>query len=523
MPERTSADASPHTPLFEGTDFERLVVVSNRLPVVLAQKPDGYWSLERGSGGLVTALEPVLRANEGVWLGWPGVDETEVVDVEGVLSRESERLGYHMKSVGLSKREQDDFYLGFSNQVIWPLFHDFQGHCNFRPAFWDAYTSVNRKFAEAVAWEAGSGDFVWIHDYHLMGVAEGLRRKGIELPTGFFLHIPFPAPDLFQKLPWRFSVIRSLLHHDLIGFQTLRSRKNFLDTLRLLVPEAEIDNGDALVEVRVGDRTVRVGAFPISIDVDDFSEVAERVQPRAEELRTAFENAGEGKRRRTVMLLGVDRLDYSKGIPHKLRGFREALRRYPELRGAVTLVQLIVPSREDIPEYDRMKDEIDRLVGKISGEFMRAGWSPVHYQYGRWERPELVAHYRAARVGLVTPLKDGMNLVAKEFCASSVDDDGVLVLSEHAGATAQLQEHALRVNPYDVEQLADVIHRACTMRPSERRERMRGLRACIRREDIHWWVRVFLRSARGDREEVGTVVPDYRPPLPEDFMNGFRR
>jgi trehalose 6-phosphate synthase/phosphatase len=504
--------------------FSRLVVVSNRLPVVLERQADGSWRAERGAGGLVTAMEPVLQEHSGLWMGWPGIEE-EVIPTEEAneaLAAQSRDLGYDLKGIGLTARERDDFYLGFSNQVIWPLFHDFPDRCNFDTRFWEVYTAVNRKFAAAVGEEARDGDFLWIHDYHLVGVAQGLRRRGVELPMGFFLHIPFPSLDLFLKLPWRFPILRSLLHYDLLGFQTARDRENFFQVLRALIPDAGIDEGERLSTVQVGDHTLRVGVFPISIDFEDFDGLARSgpVEERSRELQDAFRNLAGDQPRPTTIILGVDRLDYSKGIPHKLRGLQQALTKYPELRGEVTLVQLIVPSREDIPEYHELKEEVDRLVGEIEGEFSRPGWSPVQYQYGEWDREELLAHYRAARIALVTPLKDGMNLVAKEFCAASPDDQGVLILSEHAGAGAQLQEGALLVNPYDVEEVAEAIHRAWSMDEEERRRRMAILRDQIRERDIHWWVRTFLEAARDGRVEDG-ILPRYRPSLPDGYLDAF--
>ena len=500
----------------------RLVVVSNRLPVVLNRRSEREWSLERGAGGLVTALEPVLSRVGGVWVGWPGVSSDEAPDIEGVLAGESPRLGYRLEGVPLSARERDDFYLGFSNQVVWPLFHDFQGKCNFLPRFWDAYVTVNRKFAHVASRVVRRGDFLWVQDYHLMGMGESLRERGLDLDTGFFLHTPFPALDIFRKLPWRLSILRSLLHYDLLGLQTPRDRENFLHTLRCLAPSVRLTQQGRLVTAWIGSHAVKVGVFPISIDAEEFERTARaaRTMRRVAELRATLGEGGldDEDGERTVMILGVDRLDYTKGIPHKLRGYRAALRKYPDLRGRVTLLQLVIPSREDIPEYNEMKDEIERLVGEISGEFQHVGWSPIYYRYGTWDREELVAHYRAARIALVTPLKDGMNLVAKEYCVSSGEAGGVLILSEHAGAAAQLQEDAVMVNPYDEDGIARAIQRAFMMKPKERGERMARLRARIRAEDIHWWARTFLQAA-GSREPAESDR-DRRSPLPEGFMSG---
>ena len=483
----------------------RLIVVSNRLPLVMKQQSGGAWHLERGSGGLVTALEPVLRETDGIWVGWPGVDPKRIPEVDDFLEGKEEELGYQVRGVGLSPREVDDFYLGFANQVVWPLFHDFLNQCNFDPAFWKAYQAVNQRFAEVVADEAEAGDFIWAHDYHLMSLGEDLRGKGVKNRLGFFLHIPFPPRDLFVKLPWRKEVMSALLSYDLIGFQTDRDRTNFVHCLQALRPDAHIEGSGRVVRAEVDGRTVRIGVFPISIDVREFAGPAAspEISERVARLWTEF----PGRK----LILGVDRLDYSKGIPHKLEGYRLALARYPELQEKVSLVQLVVPSREDIPEYYDMKREIERLVGQISGEFTRPGWVPIHYQYGRWDRPELIAHYRAAAVALVTPLKDGMNLVAKEFCAASLEGNGALILSEHAGATAQLQHDAILVNPFDVEGVAEAIFRACTMSDEERQARMQRMRAKIEREDIFWWVETFRKASHDEVDDEASPLDVYMP------------
>jgi trehalose 6-phosphate synthase len=490
----------------------RLLVVSNRLPVVLSQEGKGDWRLERGSGGLVTALEPVLRERGGLWIGWPGIERGRIPDIDAVLEQSTSGHGYAVRGVNLSARQRDDFYLGFSNQVIWPLFHDFQTQCNFNPRFWQTYVQVNRKFARVVDRETQAGDFLWVHDYHLMTLGRELRERRCEQRMGFFLHIPFPPLDVFLNLPWRFEVLRGLLSFDLVGFQSHRDRQNFLSCLTTMCPDAHVEGEGRVVRATLEDRLVRIGVFPVSIDFSEFAGAAatDLVSERVAGLRAEFLG-------RTV-ILGVDRLDYSKGIPHKLAGYRLALERYPELRERVTLVQLVVPSREDIPEYDRMKEEIERLVGRIQGEFTRGGWVPIHYQYGRWDRYELSAHYRAAGVALVTPLKDGMNLVAKEFCAANLEGKGVLILSESAGAGAQLQDSALLVNPQDVEGVAAAIHRAVTMPPDERRRRMDAMRAQVRARDIFWWTETFLKAANDESLGADDEVEQWRPTAPAGFF-----
>jgi trehalose 6-phosphate synthase len=469
---------------------QRLIVVSNRLPFVVKRDGDSQWQVQPGSGGLVSALVPVLRQRGGTWIGWPGTDGPASRDLDQVLADVGAGCGYTLRPVNLTAEEVHDFYQGFSNEIIWPLFHDLQSVCNFDPAYWRTYKAVNRKYAEVVGAQTRGDDFVWVHDYHLMNVGAELRAAGSRARLGFFLHIPFPSLDLFAKLPWCAQLIEALLEYDLIGFQTLRDRRNFVQCVRALVPEAQFEGKGPVLTAQLRNRAIRVGAFPISIDVDTIVRQAgtAEVTRKASELHRLLPN-------RTLML-GIDRLDYTKGIPHRLQAFHDLLKRCPHLRGRISLIQVVVPSRVDIPEYDELKSTIERLVGRINGDFMKpGGWVPVWYVYGHLTPTELLAYYRAADVALITPLRDGMNLVAKEYCAASVDENSVLILSEFAGAAAQLRRGALLVNPYDIEGVADAIRVACAMEPAERRARMRRLRHAIRRYDVFWWVDAFLDAA----------------------------
>jgi len=482
----------------------KLTVVSNRLPFSVVRE-EGEWRVVPGTGGLVTALRPVLRNRGGRWIGWSGVAEEELPDVVALFASSRERFGYDLVPVGLSETERDPFYLGFSNEVVWPLFHDLLSLCRFDPTYWAAYQAVNRKFAEVTASGVETGDFLWIHDYHLMNMASELRRLGVTSRLAFFLHIPFPPLDIFVKLPWRFPILRALLEFDLIGFQTIRDRRNFLQCVRHLLHEAVVSGKGPVVSVRFEGREVRVGAFPISIDAGEFDRRA-RTEEVVGKCRTI--RADEGDRK---IVLGVDRLDYTKGIPQKLEAFRRLLLETPDLRGRVTLIQIVVPSREEIPGYREHRTEVERLVGEINGQFTRSGWVPIHYIYRNLEGPRLPAYYLAADVALVTPLKDGMNLVCKEYCASHVDEQGVLVLSEFAGAAAQLQNSALLVNPYDVEGVAATLRRAVTLTPTEQRQRMRKLRRTIQQNDIYHWLDTFLRAAVSRDLSAFPRVEDYVP------------
>ncbi len=483
---------------------QRLVVVSNRLPYVLQRGEDGNWGLKPGSGGLVTALLPVLRDRGGIWIGWPGVTE-EVSDVARVLRTASRGTGYAFEPVILSQEEIDKYYHGYSNEILWPLFHDLQSRCDFDPEYWPVYVDVNRKFAQTLAAHCHDEDFVWVHDYHLMDVARHAREADCRADLAFFLHIPFPPPDIFMKLPERQAILNALLAYDLVGVQTMRDRRNLIQCVRMLVKNARVRVEHNLHVVQVDDREMRIGYFPIGIDAAGYAAraVAPEVEERVRAIRTRYQDR--------QIVLGVDRLDYTKGIPQRLRAFANLLERYPDLHGRIQLFQVVVPSRVGISEYDELKTDIERLVGEINGRFARLGWIPLHYFFRSLPPAELVAFYRAAEIALITPLKDGMNLVAKEFCACSVEEDSVLILSQFAGASAQLGRAALVVNPYDVEQTANAIHQAFYMSAGERNYRMKRLRRNIRTQNIFWWVDSFMRAATDKGLLDFPVLEEYIP------------
>jgi trehalose 6-phosphate synthase/phosphatase len=484
-----------------------LIIVSNRLPVVLTTEADGTWHVEPGAGGLVSALAPVLRDRGGVWIGWTGAVTEDALDEAAVLGDVGPDAGYRLTPVPLTARERLDYYQGFSNETIWPLFHDMPSRAAFLPAYWSAYRAVNRRFATAIAREMRADDVVWVHDYHLMSVARELRALGVRKRPHLFLHIPFPSLDILLKLPWRSELLDDLLEYDAIGFQTLRDRRNFIQCVRTLAGESgvEVQGRGPVVRLRRGSREVLVGAFPIGIDARQFTQDAQ-----AEDVAEAAAHLHEHLPQQQIML-GVDRLDYTKGVPEKLRAFREALLRYPELHARVVLVQVLVPSRGEIPQYGSLKAEIEQLVGEINGEFTQPGWAPLHYIHRSLPYRELLAFYRAADVLIATPWKDGMNLVAKEYCACQVDEQGVLILSEFAGAAAQLHRQACVVNPHDLEGVAAAIREAFNMSADARRSRMRRLRHEVQRHDVFWWVDAFLQTAVSRRLDSFPVLEDYVP------------
>lgn len=457
----------------------RLIVVSNRLPFSIVESEDGL-RVEHSSGGLVSGLLPLFKKYGGCWIGWPGTAYSPEIEHFVKAQRTSH---YSLRPVFLSPDEKKDFYHGCSNEILWPLFHDLQSMCRFDPKYWEAYRVANDKFAEAVASAAESDDFIWVHDYHLMLMGRALREKGVRNEIGYFHHIPFPQPEMFEKLPWRSEIARALLKFDSIGFQTERDRRNFLACVRRYVPGAHIQQSEGKFLVQSDGTYTAVGSYPIGIDFEEYAGAAQ--DEKVEECMRQIVEDSAGCR----LILGVDRLDYTKGVIQRLLGLRALLREDPDKRGRVQMIQVVVPSREEIPAYQELKEQIEKLVAHINGEFGGDGWEPVRYLYQSVSRTELTALYRAADVALVTPLKDGMNLVAKEFCAARTDEAGVLVLSEFAGAAVELDCGALLVNPYDTQGIANAIREGLQMPGEDRRARMQRMREAVSSNNIFEWSR----------------------------------
>ena len=451
------------------------VVVANRLPVDRTVDETGAEQWSMSPGGLVTALEPVMAEHGGAWVGWSGaIDDGPEPFAHG---------GIELHPVPLSAAEFEEFYEGFSNRTIWPLYHDCIQPPEIHREWWLAYVEVNERFARAAAEQAAHGATVWIHDYQLQLVPAMLRARRPDLRIGFFLHIPFPPQELFMMLPWRRTIVEGLLGADLVGFQRPVAAQNFLQLARRLLGATGTRHG-----IEFAGRLVQIGAFPISIDFAAVNRTAgePRTIARAAELRRELGNP-------TTMLLGVDRLDYTKGIDIRLRAYEELLASGALSVPGTVLVQVATPSRERVASYRAMRDQIEQRVGRINGRFGRVGQPAIHYLHTSFPRDELVALYRAADVMLVTPLRDGMNLVAKEYVAARTRGGGVLVLSEFAGAAAELRQ-AILVNPHDVEGVALSIERAVTMEPAEARRRMRELRRQVRSRDVHYWARRYLET-----------------------------
>lgn len=455
------------------------VVVANRLPVDRVTSSSGEPTWRTSPGGLVSALQPVMVSADGAWVGWTGaVDDTPAPFTEA---------GMHLFPVKLSRDDVTGFYEGFANGTLWPLFHDVIVPPSYHREWWNKYQQVNRRFAEAAAEAAAYEATVWIQDYQLLLVPHLLRKMRPDVRIGFFNHIPFPPIGLFAQLPWRVEVLRGILGADLVGFQRKRDATNFMGSVKQLIgPEI---NGD-IITVADSDETsrqVRASAFPISIEVNRLAEMANSDQTlsRMQEFAQQF-----GDRR---MLLGVDRLDYTKGIRHRLKAFDELLNEGRISPDDIALVQVAPPSRERVSHYRKLRDEIDRIVGRINGTHPSLGNQAVTYMHMTVPRKDMVALFQLADVMLVTALRDGMNLVAKEYVTCRRDGLGTLILSEFAGAADELTE-SLLVNPHDIEGLKDSIELALTMSHAEQQRRMTAMREQVAQYDVHRWADNFLSS-----------------------------
>lgn len=472
------------------SEMSRLLIISNRLPVTI-KLDRGEPAITSSAGGLATGLRGLHQQSDSLWLGWPGdvarFDAIQRARIDKDLS-ELRAVPVHLTQAEISR-----YYEGFSNGVLWPLFHYLTDRVQ-RDAWrnWKVYAAVNQRFAEVAAEHYRPDDLVWVHDYQLALVPRLLRKLIPDARIGFFLHIPFPSSEVFRILPWRAEILEGMLGADLIGFHTFSYLTNFTRVLlHVLGLEAE---GETF---QYGGREIRLGVFPMGIDAAEFSRLASDEGVVAE--AASIKKRSDGRK----LIVGVDRLDYTKGLARRMLAIERLFEREPSLRRKIRMVQVVVPSRTRVETYEQLRRRLDEVVGRINGAYGTVNSVPIHYLYRSISRPELVALYRAADVMLVTPLRDGMNLVAKEFVASRIDEDGVLLLSEFAGAAAELVE-ALHVNPYDLDRVAQFIKQALTMPDEERRARMRALRSRVQAYDVYRWANAFIDELRSTpRGEIG--------------------
>jgi trehalose 6-phosphate synthase/phosphatase len=465
----------------------RLILASNRLPVA-ARLERGELVISPGAGGLASGLTGFQARTGGLWIGWPG--ETWRLNPNQRQELDRRLADLRALPIELTANEVSRYYEDFSNGILWPLLHYQVERLPQDPRGWDTYRRVNQRFADRIVEEYRPGDLIWIHDYQLMLVPGMVRRQLPGAAIGFFLHVPFPTSELFRVLRWRAELLEGMLGATLVGFHTASYADHFRNAAVKLLG-CEVRMGRIMFE----GRAVRAGTFPMGIDAKVYATLAESRSVIAESDRLR-ESSGDVR-----IIVSVDRLDYTKGIPRRLLAFERCLERHPKLRGRVQLLVVAAPSRESVGPYRQLRRTVDELVGRINGRYATLGHAPIHYISRTLGRDRLVAMYRAAAVALITPLRDGMNLVSKEFVASRVDEDGVLVLSELAGAAAELGA-ALLVNPYDLDAVADQLNRALEMPEPERRERMRGLRTEVMSHDVHRWAEEFVGALRAEHRRA---------------------
>ena len=469
-------------------ESSQTVFVSNRLAVRVERGEHGL-SYTPSVGGLATGLSSV-SSDDGstLWVGWSGLPSDELSESERQAIESTLRRDHHAVPVDISSEELELFYAGFCNDTVWPLFHYFPTYAEYRHDWWNAYRAVNQRFFDVLRREIDEDATIWVHDYHLFLLPGLIREEFPNARVGFFLHIPFPSYELFRLLPWREALLEGMLGADLIGFHTYDYARHFLSSVRRLMG---FDHSMGVIQA--ARRAVKVDVFPMGIDWDRFVDAG-----FLSETRQVLESATETYRNQRLVL-SVDRLDYSKGIPTRIRSFGRMLELYPELRGTVTLHMIVSPSRESVPAYMELKREVDELVSSINGQFSTLDWMPIHYQYQTASFAELSGLYRRADVLLVTPLRDGMNLIAKEYLAARTDNHGVLVLSETAGAARELSE-ALHVNPSDIDGIAQAIHDALIQSPEDQQRNVSEMRRRIKRLTVQRWARTFLERLAGMAE-----------------------
>ena len=480
--------------------MNKTIIVSNRLP--LDVKIDGgKLEVNASVGGLATGLKSVHEGGNSLWIGWTGVTEESLTpelsaEIADVLSDAK------CSAVLMTEKEVDKFYYGFSNNALWPLFHYFLEYAEFELDQWQIYKSVNQKFANAVIESMEDGDQVWVHDYQLLLVPKMIRDKKPEAIIGFFLHIPFPSYEIFRTFPWREELLEGMLGSNLIGFHTYDYERHFLSSCkRILSLEVKFN------EVVFNDRIVKIDSFPMGIDYNKFYEAALQHRHQQKVERTEFQqkldqhfNPSSG----TKMILSIDRLDYTKGIPNRIRAFEYFLDKYPEFIEKVRLIMVAVPSRLNVPQYQKLKRDTDELVGRINGRFSSVSWTPIWYFYRALPFDDLIDLYASSHVALINPIRDGMNLVAKEYIATRVNQDGVMVLSEMAGAAKEMTE-ALIINPNNFEQIADALKCALEMTPQEQRSRMEILQKRQKPNTVDKWAAEFLDALSATKSATGLV------------------
>lgn len=496
----------------------KTIIISNRLPLQI-NISDNNIEVTPSVGGLATGLKSFHKEGDSVWIGWTGLTEEEIPDDLKDQVWEKARQE-NCLPVSLTEEEIDGFYYGFSNRTIWPLFHYFMEYSEFDPNHWETYKKVNQKYADAIVERIEEGDHVWVHDYQLLLVPKYIREKKPNVSIGFFNHIPFPSSEVFRTLPWREEILEGMLGADLIGFHTYDYERHFLRAVNMVLRKDISFN-----QVNLGSRIARVDSFPMGIDYNKFHNAAvqQRNQPSTEnsdfqkKLDIHMHSTSNAK-----LIISIDRLDYTKGIANRIRAYGYFLEKYPEYQEKVRLVMLAVPSRTNVPQYQILKKEIDELVGRINGQFATVNWTPIWYFYRSMPFENLIDLYSNSDVALITPVRDGMNLVAKEYVASRIDQTGVLILSEMAGSIHELSE-ALIINPNNFEQIVDTIKAALEMPKEEQIRRNKVLQKRLQRYTVEKWAKEFMKTLRETNQTYLTIkAEEYSSEVEEQILEKFR-
>ena len=458
----------------------KLIIVSNRLPLTVSKNKSKF-SFQPSVGGLVTGVSSLDMTQEQIWIGWPGITlsgfstKSDSIELKEKLSEQNYR------PVFLKRNDFENYYQGFCNEVIWPLFHYFAQYANYQKKYWDSYKRVNEAFSKEVLEVANDDDVIWIHDYHLMLLPGLIRKKMPRVKIGFFLHIPFPSSEIFRLIPWCAELLDGLLGSDLIGFHTFDYARHFLESVRRVLGYEH-----TLGQITLGNHAVKVDTFPMGIDYQKFSHA-----PEKNEVQTSISKFRENIKKDYKVILSIDRLDYTKGIPERLEAFDYFLDKNPNYKGKVIFIVIAVPSRIEVEHYRLLKEQVDNLAGRINGKHGTIGWTPILYMYRSFDFVDLIALYSIADVLFLTPLRDGMNLVAKEYVAARKNEDGVLILGEMAGTAKELGE-ALIINPNDLQGTADALKKAITMPTDEQKRRMISMRGRLKRYDVKRWAHDFM-------------------------------
>ncbi len=499
--------------------MNKTIIVSNRLPLQVKLE-DSKLEIKPSIGGLATGMKSVHAEGNGIWVGWSGLTEDQLTPK---LTKEVKKAVTKEKcvTVPLTLEDVDNFYLGFSNKTLWPLFHYFMEYTTFESSEWEAYKEVNQKFADVVLANVNDGDTVWVHDYQLLLLPKLIRDKKPNISIGFFLHIPFPSFEIFRTFPWREELLEGMLGADLIGFHTYDYERHFLSSVkRILRLEVKFNNID------YHDRTIKVDSFPMGIDYDKFYNAAlvndnQQSKERSELQRRLDEHVKSDSNAKII--LSIDRLDYTKGIPKRLRAFEYFLNKFPEYKEKVRLILLAVPSRSNVPQYQKLKRETDELVGRINGEFATVSWTPVWYFYRSMPFENLIDLYTTSDIALITPIRDGMNLVAKEYIATRIHQDGVLILSEMAGASKEMNE-ALLINPNNFEQIANTIKQAIEMPLEEQQNRIKILQNRLGRYTVEKWAEEFLKTLESTKQKEDIFISKrLNSSLKKDISKSFKK